>query len=115
MVFGGDYPGRVFVAGHEKIVLGAPFKGIKRVQGAPPGTKNQGGHVQNGLQWPPEREICKKEAFAVFLALSTDLSHTWFEGGKAQGKEASFIMENVRHMVTDSDISTAHALDKFRS
>ena len=30
-------------------VPGDPFKGIKRVRGAPPGTKNQSGHVKSGL------------------------------------------------------------------
>ena len=34
---------------HEKKVPKAPFKGIKRVRGAPPGTKNQIGHVKSGL------------------------------------------------------------------
>ena len=37
MVFSGDFPERVFCQ---------PFKGIKRVRGAPPGTKTQGGHVK---------------------------------------------------------------------
>ena len=40
---------------HEKRVPGAPFKGIERVRGAPPGTKNQAGHVKSGLWWPPEK------------------------------------------------------------
>ena len=37
------------VTSHEKGVPRAPFKGIKRVRGAPPGTKNQSGHVKSGL------------------------------------------------------------------
>ena len=37
------------VTNHEKGIPGAPFKGIKRVRGAPPGTKNQSGHVKSGL------------------------------------------------------------------
>ena len=37
------------VTGHEKGVPGAPFKGINRVRGAPPGTKIQSGHVKSGL------------------------------------------------------------------
>ena len=32
----------------EKGVSGSPLKGIKWVQRAPPGTKNQGGHVKRG-------------------------------------------------------------------
>ena len=35
------------VTSHEKRVPGPPFEGIKRVRGAPPGTKNQGGHVKS--------------------------------------------------------------------
>ena len=46
MVFSGDLPGRVFTKNR---VPGAPFKGIKGVRGAPPGTKNQSGHVKSGL------------------------------------------------------------------
>ena len=34
---------------HEKRVPKAPLKGIERVRGAPPGTKNQSGHVKSGL------------------------------------------------------------------
>ena len=37
------------VTSHEKRVPGAIFKGIKRVGGAPPGTKIQSGHVKSGL------------------------------------------------------------------
>ena len=34
------------VTGHEKKVPAAPFEGIER---APPGTKNQSGHVKSSL------------------------------------------------------------------
>ena len=37
------------VTSSEKRVPRAPFKGIRRVQGASPGTKKQSGHVKNGL------------------------------------------------------------------
>ena len=44
VVFSGDCPGRVFLS-----VARGPFKGIRRVRGAPRGTKNQSGHVKSGL------------------------------------------------------------------
>ena len=37
------------VTSHERRVPGALFKGIKRVRRAPPGTKNQSGHVKSDL------------------------------------------------------------------
>ena len=43
------------VTSHEEGVPRAPFKGIKRVRGAPPGTKNQSGRVKSGLEWLPEK------------------------------------------------------------
>ena len=50
MVFTGNFPGRVFFhySNHEKGVPEAPYKGIERVRGAPPGTESLGGHVKSG-------------------------------------------------------------------
>ena len=48
-VFSGDFPGRVCCHWPRRKGSGARFEGMKMARGAPPGTKNQGGHVNSGL------------------------------------------------------------------
>ena len=67
MVFRGDFPGRVFT---KNSVPGAPFKGINRVRGAPPGTKKSKWSLGRSRMSGSSRPSLGVQVLAVFSFIS---------------------------------------------